>query len=141
MPQNSLLLLLADAILLVHVAFVCFVVLGLAAIYLGFFLKWSWIRNAWFRLLHLIGITIVVFQSWVGVICPLTTWEMALRETAGTETYSGSLIQHWLQSFLYYNAPEWVFIACYTIFGTLVLASWLIVRPKKFSRLQHSPTT
>lgn len=129
MSQESLLLRVADAILITHVLFVGFVVLGLAAIYLGFLLRWSWVRNTWLRALHLIGIGIVVLQSWLGVICPLTTWEMALREKAGAETYSGSLIQHWLQSILYYSAPEWVFIVCYTLFAGFALASWFIVRP------------
>ena len=129
MSDHALLLFLADAILIAHVLFVGFVVLGLTAIYLGLLLKWSWVRNTWFRVLHLIGIGIVVLQSWLGVICPLTTWEMALREKAGAATYSGSLIQHWLQSILYYSAPEWVFIVCYTIFAGFALASWFIVRP------------
>ena len=129
MSQQSLLLLVADAILIAHVLFVGFVVLGLAAIYLGLLLRWSWVRNTWFRVLHLVGIGIVVLQSWLGVICPLTTWEMAVREKAGAETYSGSLIQYWLQSLLYYSAPEWVFIVCYTAFGGFALASWFIVRP------------
>jgi hypothetical protein len=56
---------------------------------------------------------------------------MALREKAGVEAYSGSFIQHWLQSLLYYNAPDWVFIALYTGFGSLVLASWYLVRPNQ----------
>jgi hypothetical protein len=129
LSQQSLLLLVADAILIVHVLFVGFVVLGLTAIYLGLLLRWSWVRNIWFRVLHLAGIGIVVLQSWLGVICPLTTWEMVVREKAGAETYSGSLIQHWLQSILYYSAPEWVFIVCYTVFGGFALASWFIVRP------------
>ncbi|PLW83860.1 DUF2784 domain-containing protein [Kineobactrum sediminis] len=134
MSKESLLIFFADAILILHVLFVCFVLFGLLAIYLGYFLKWQWIRNRAFRIVHLIAIGIVIFQSWVGVICPLTIWEMALREEALSETYSGSFIQHWLQSLLYYSAPEWVFIALYTGFGSLVLASWFIVPPKPRAR-------
>lgn len=123
------LLILADTILVVHVLFVAFVVLGLLAIYVGYFLKWRWVRNNVFRVIHLGAIGYVVGQAWLGEICPLTTWEMALREQAGAVTYSGSFIQHWLQGLLYYSAPEWVFIALYTVFGGLVLASWWVVRP------------
>lgn len=130
MSSEPLLLFLADAILVLHVEFVLFVVFGLVAIYAGYFLKWQWVRNRAFRILHLIAIGIVVVQSWVGVICPLTVLEMALRDKAGAETYSGSFIQHWLQSLLYYDAPEWVFMALYTCFGSLVLASWFVVRPR-----------
>lgn len=131
MSEQQLLLLAADSILIIHVAFVAFVVFGLILIYLGLFLKWQWVRNFKFRVAHLVAITIVVLESWVGMICPLTTWEMALRDSAGDATYSGSFIQHWLQSLLYYSAPEWVFIACYTIFGSLVLASWFVVKPRQ----------
>ncbi|MBZ5486793.1 DUF2784 domain-containing protein [Halomonas aquamarina] len=123
------LLLLADIILIVHVLFVAFVVLGLLAIYAGCFLGWRWVRNKTFRIVHLCAIGYVVGQAWVGAICPLTTWEMALREQAGAATYSGSFIQHWLQSLLYYTAPEWVFIVLYSLFASLVLASWWVVRP------------
>ena len=63
------------------------------------------------------------------MICPLTIWEMALREKAGAAVYAGSFIQHWLHKLLYWQAPDWVFIVVYTVFGALVLASWFIVRP------------
>jgi hypothetical protein len=130
MLQNSLLLMFADFILIGHVLFVCFVVLGLVAIYIGRCLSWSWVRNRLFRLLHLCAIAIVVLQSWFGMICPLTRWEMALRAEAGADAYSGSFIQHWLQAILYYSAPEWVFLLVYTLFAGLIVASWFIVRPK-----------
>jgi hypothetical protein len=129
--RELLLLLLADAILVVHVLFVCFVVFGLFAVYLGYFFNWYWVRNLKFRLLHLFAIGIVVLQSWLGVICPLTIWEMALRKEAGAGTYAGSFIRHWLHQLLYYTAPDWVFILLYSAFGLLVLASWFLVRPKR----------
>lgn len=131
MSRELLLTVLADAILIVHVLFVCFVVFGLVAVYLGYALKWLWVRNLSFRVLHLLAIAIVVAQSWFGVICPLTIWEMALRKEAGAVTYSGSFIQHWMHHLLYYTAPEWVFIVLYTSFGVLVVASWFLVRPKR----------
>ena len=134
MSAESLYQLAADAILVAHVLFVAFVVLGLVAIYIGYWRSWAWVRNYWFRLLHLVGIGFVVLETWVGIICPLTTWEMLLREKAGAATYSGSFIQHWLQTILYYEAPHWVFLASYTLFSLLVLASWFIVRPERRGR-------
>jgi polyferredoxin len=104
-------------------------VLGLLAIYLGGILGWRWVRHRRFRLVHLGAIGYVVVQAWLGAVCPLTTLEMALRAEAGSATYAGSFIQHWLQRLLYYTAPEWVFVAVYTLFGSLVLASWWVVRP------------
>jgi hypothetical protein len=112
---------------------VAFVVVGLILVYIGFFLSWQWVRNPWFRIVHLVGIAVVVLQSWFGVICPLTTWEMNLRANAGKNVYDGAFVTYWLNQLLYYQAPQWVFIVCYTVFGWLVLFSWFVVRPRSFS--------
>jgi hypothetical protein len=130
MPSTSLLL-LADVILILHVLFVAFIVLGLCAVYIGYFLNWQWVRNRVFRVIHLCAIGYVVVQTWLGVVCPLTIWEMALREKAGAATYSGAFIQYWLHDLLYFTLPAWVFVVVYTLFASLVLASWLIVRPRQ----------
>jgi len=135
MESGFLYLLAADLLLCGHFLFVAFVVLGLALILIGKLFVWKWVRNPWFRFVHLAAIGIVVLQSWVGVICPLTTWEMALRERAGDVVYSGSFISHWLESILYFHAPAWVFTVCYTVFAAVVVASWFWVRPQRFTGL------
>ncbi len=132
MENGVLYLLAADFILFTHVLFVAFVVFGLVFIFVGKRRSWSWVRNPWFRLAHSGSIGFVVLQSWFGAICPLTIWEMALRQKAGAAAYSGSFIAHWLESILYYRAPEWVFISSYTILGGLVVVSWFWVRPRRF---------
>ncbi len=132
MQSDLLFLLAADVLLFSHVLFVVFVVFGLALILVGKFLDWGWVRNPYFRITHLAAIAVVVLQSWVGVICPLTTWEMAFRERAGSAVYSGSFISHWLEAILYYRAPAWVFTVCYTVFAAAVVASWFWVRPRRF---------
>ncbi len=130
MESKTYYLLAADTLLFIHVLFVAFVILGLILILVGKVLSWQWVHNRRFRLLHMLAIAVVVVQSWFGIVCPLTTWEMALREKAGDTVYSGTFISHWLDSILYFTAPAWVFAVCYTIFGLLVVASWVWVRPK-----------
>ena len=137
MDQKTLYLLAADGVLLVHVLFVLFVLAGLVLIVVGYFCGWSWVRNPRFRLAHLVAIGVVVLQAWLGRICPLTIWEMALRERAGDVTYQGSFIAHWLQSLLYYEAPAWVFTLAYTLFGLMVAATWIAVRPRPFRRTSN----
>jgi len=122
---------MADAMLVIHVSFVFFVVIGLVLIFIGKLLTWAWVRNFRFRITHLTAIAIVVLQSWLGLVCPLTLWEMNLRENAGDVVYAGSFIAHWLEQLLYYRAPEWVFLVSYTLFGLLVIASWYWVRPNR----------
>ena len=134
MGSKTLYLLAADMLLFAHALFVAFVVFGLLLILGGKLLSWGWVRNRVFRLAHLLAIGVVVIQSWLGVICPLTTWEMALRAKAGDAVYGGTFISHWLDKLLYYNAPAWVFVVCYTVFGLLVLVSWFWVPPKPSSR-------
>jgi len=122
---------LADAILFFHFSFVVFVIFALILTVIGGGLGWSWVRNWWFRLTHLVSISFVVIQSWLGFICPLTTLEMWLRELINEEQYVGSFIQYWLQRILYYQAPDWVFTSIYTVFGALVIVSWIRYPPKK----------
>jgi len=139
--ESSLLYALAaDVILILHVLFVVFVVIGLVLIFVGKAVRWRWVRNPWFRLLHLLAIAVVVIQSWIGVICPLTTLEMALRSRAGDTQYTGSFIAHWLDALLYFQAPMWVFAVCYTAFGMVVILSWFWVRPRPFHKpASHHP--
>jgi hypothetical protein len=127
---NTAYRLAADFVLYLHLAFVLFVLVGLVLIYVGKFSGWKWIKNGWFRLAHLVAIGIVVLQSWLGVLCPLTTLEMWLREKAGDAVYPGAFMAHWAQRILYYDVPAWVFAICYTAFGALVLASWFWIRPR-----------
>ena len=126
-------LLAADIILIMHVLFVAFVVIGFLLILLGKFRGWFWIRNPWFRLAHVAAIGVVTVQSWFGVMCPLTILEKALRLRAGEVVYTGSFISHLLETILYYNVPMWVFTVCYTLFGAIVVASWLWIRPRPFN--------
>jgi len=131
-------LLLADLVLFTHVLIVAFVIFGLVFILLGGAMKWSWVRNPWFRLSHFCCIGIVVMQAWVGVICPLTILEMWLRSKAGDQTYSGSFIAHWLDSILYYDLPSWVFTLTYSSFGMLVLLSWFWVKPRPLLKIKKT---
>ena len=131
MPAELFYLIVADIILLIHVLFVFFVVFGLLLILAGKIFTWGWVYNFKFRIAHLVAIGVVVLQSWLGAICPLTVWEMNLRARAGDSVYEGSFIAHWMQRLLYYRAEEWVFILLYTLFAVLVVASWYWVRPRR----------
>ena len=130
MDTKQFYLVAADATLLIHALFVGFVIFGLILVFVGKLRSWSWVRNRRFRIAHLAAIGIVVLQSWFSIICPLTLWEMELRDRAGDTTYPGSFVAHWLETLLYYRAPEWVFILLYTLFAALVVGSWFWVRPR-----------
>ena len=121
---------LANAVLLVHVSIAVFVVSGLVFIIVGNFARWRLANNLLFRLAHLAAIAVVIAESWTGIVCPLTTLEMAIRAQADAATYSGGFIEHWVGGLLFYNAPPWVFVVAYSIFGLLVAASWWVFPPR-----------
>ena len=120
--------LLADAMLVIHFAFVVFVVFGFLLILVGLLARWSWVHNRAFRITHLAAIGIVVLQAWFDRICPLTIWENELRHRAGASAYTETFVEHWLHKILFYQAEPWVFTTIYTVFGALVLLAWFLGR-------------
>jgi len=126
MPYEAL----ANLVLGVHLAIVAFVVLGLVLIIVGNLRQWPWVNNLWFRFAHLGAIAVVVLESWFGITCPLTTLEAWLRIRAHTAAYSGGFVEHWLQRLLYYEAPPWVFVLGYSLFGLLVATTWWYFPPR-----------
>lgn len=124
-------LLLADAILLLHVAFIAFVVIGQMLIVIGLFRRWGWVRNIRFRLSHLAAIGFVVVQAWLGGRCPLTQWEGDLRHAAGERFYEGGFIAYWMHRAIYYEAEPRVFTLVYTAFGAIVLGTLIAAPPRK----------
>jgi hypothetical protein len=121
---------LADMTVVVHAAYVSFVVFGLALILIGVARGWSWIRNPWFRAIHLLAIGIVVGESLAGIPCPLTVWEGQLREIAGQASYHGDFIGHWVHKLIFYRAAPWVFTLMYVLFGLAVLAAFVLAPPR-----------
>lgn len=82
---------LADLVLVIHLAFVLFVVLGGLLV-----LRWR--RLAW---LHLPAAVWGVLIEYTGWICPLTPLENWLRVRGGEAGYTGGFIQHYIQPVLY----------------------------------------
>ena len=121
----------ADLVLIVHGAFIAFVVAGQALILAGWMLGWRWPRNPTFRLLHFGAIALVVLEAWFGVVCPLTWLEFGLRAAAGSPLQAESFIAYWLQRLIFHDAPSWVFTLTYTCFAVLVGATLVLYPPKR----------
>lgn len=121
----------ADVVVVVHTAYVAFVVGGQLLILMGWWRAWRWTRNPWFRWIHAGAIVLVVLESWFGVVCPLTAIESSLRASAGQAHHDLGFIAYWVQQLLFYSAPAWVFAVLYSLFGLLVLASLMLYPPKR----------
>jgi hypothetical protein len=126
---------LADLVVVTHAAYIGFVLGAMLLILVGMGLRWRWIRNFWFRIIHFAMIAVVVAQSLAGVTCPLTTLENYFRRRAGDATYPGSFIGHWADKLIFYHGPDWVFTTCYSLFGAAVLLT-LVFCPPRWPRLR-----
>src|SRR5688500_8249470 len=92
----------ADLLVTIHMAYVGFVVIGFVLILLGIVRHWQWVRNVWFRLIHMACILVVVSESLLGIPCPLTVWERDLRRLAGQTSYRGEFIANWIHELLFF---------------------------------------
>jgi len=118
---------LADIVLIVHFLFVAFVVGGLALIWIGAAAGWQWVRNFWFRVAHLAAIVFVAGEALVGVWCPLTVWEDALRGVHGEKSF----VARWIHRLLFYDFPGWVFTVAYVLFALVVIATLVWLPPRQ----------
>ena len=121
--------LLADALLVLHLAVIAFVLSGLGLAWIGWWLRWSWVHQRSWRSLHLAMCVWIALQTWLGQLCPLTVWEQDLRRLAGQATHEQSFIGHWLSRLIYWDAPWWLFTLAYSLFALLVVLTWWVVRP------------
>ena len=116
---------LADGVLLLHLGFVLFVVLGGLLV-----LRWPGV--AW---LHLPAAIWGVLIEYTGWICPLTPLENSFRTRGGQTGYSGSFIQHYIQPLLY---PAGLTRSTQVALGSLLLILNLAAYGVAISRKRHS---
>jgi hypothetical protein len=122
--------LLADLVVVLHCAFVAFVVGGMAAILAGIVLRWRWVRNFWFRAVHVLMIAVVVAESLCGIFCPLTEWENRLLELGGETHDSRSFIGRWVHRLIFVDASPTALTICYCLFGLAVLLALIFAPPR-----------
>ena len=82
---------LANLVVLIHFAFVLFVVFG------GLMVL-QWPRMAWLHLPCAAWGALIEFTGW---ICPLTPLEQKLRIAAGDDSYTGGFIDHYIIPIVY----------------------------------------
>ena len=123
--------LLADLIVAIHSGYVAFVLVGQLLILVGVWRGWRWVRNWWFRVAHLVAISIVALEAVFDVACPLTTWEQQLRAAAGQEVSRGTFIGDLLHNLIFVDAPPWAFTLAYVAFALLVIATFVFAPPRR----------
>lgn len=121
----------ADLLVALHLAYVAFVILGQVAILAGWAAGWGWIRNFWFRVLHLAAIGGVALEAVFGITCPLTAWEHGLRRLAGQRPEEISFIGRLLREILFVDVPQETLNLVYVVFALLVLATFVWIPPRR----------
>jgi len=122
--------LIADFLAAIHFGWVIFIVFGLFVIILGGILRWRFVRNFWFRVIHLVMILIVVFEEIFEIPCPLTIWEYELRAASGQLYFTDMpFVPRLIHRLIFFDFPPIVFTVAYFLFGIAVLVSWVFVQP------------
>ncbi len=112
--HDRALLVAADAIVVVHLAYLAFIPLG------GFLVA-RWPRVVW---AHLAAVAIALVSITVGFDCPLTTWEQSLRRDAGQRVGRAGFVDQYLAGRVFPHGDAWiaqlVFAACIVVSYGLV---------------------
>jgi hypothetical protein len=114
---------LAGLVLALHMVVIAFNVFGLVAIPLGAWRGWSFVRIAWWRLMHVASFAVVAAQAVTGRACFLTLWQDDLSGAAE----STPMIARWVNSVIFWPLPIWVFAAAYVALALYVVALLWIV--------------
>ena len=83
--------LLADAVVLLHLAFIVFALAGGVLVLFRGYIAW----------LHLPAVAWAAYAEFTATICPLTPLENSLRKQAGQEGYDGGFVEHYLIPLIY----------------------------------------
>lgn len=154
-PTYSTYSFLADALVVIHGAFCAFVLFGQVFIFLvwlsrffqtvastdeepgyrlpvfGWISRWGWVRNPWFRSIHLTCILTVAVEAAFQYQCPLTTWENSLRDLAGESQRGSSFVGRLLNEILFSESYDnEVIHKIHMAFGAFVLFTFFFFPPR-----------
>lgn len=117
----------ADAVLVLHLAFIVFALVGAALT-----VRWPWIP-----LVHLPAASWGIFVELSGRICPLTYLENHLRVEAGQSGYAESFIEHYLLDIIYpagLGADLQMLLAAVVATTNAAIYAWLFHRRRRRAR-------
>jgi hypothetical protein len=112
----------ADAVVVIHLAFIAFVLAGGALV-----IKWR--SLAW---LHVPAVIWGAYAELTSTICPLTPLENALRLHAGQAGYEGGFVDHYLLPIIYPAGltPQMQTMLGIIVIGVNVIFYAIALRPK-----------
>ncbi|KAB1441638.1 DUF2784 domain-containing protein [Pseudodesulfovibrio senegalensis] len=118
----------ADVLLAFHVLLAAFNALSLPLIWLGAWRGWRFVRNPWFRWLHVALMGFVLAETLLGLTCPLTLWEAQLRGSQPMP--QRGMISRLMESIVFCSCPAWSFMVAYGLFFGLILFTLWRIPPR-----------
>lgn len=114
-------LIAANLLVILHLGFVCFLILG------GFLvLKWK--RTLYLHIPAAVWGALIEFQGWM---CPLTSLEQQLRKMGYQSGYSGGFIEHYILPLLYpsfLTSDIQVVLGTFVIIINILIYGWVIMQ-------------
>lgn len=129
---------MADAVAVVHLMVLAYVVVGQLLIVIAAPCRWQWARNPWFRASHLGVIAYVVYEQFYSIRCFLSVWEEKLKVLGGVdpfaanETFVGRLVSSLFKFDIPQDHP--FFYALYIGMFVVVLQGLVMYPPRMFRR-------
>ena len=115
----------SEIVLLFHFCIFLFMVLGFFLIPLGYYQKWEWVKNKYYRLIHLVLMGIIFIETILGFMCPLTVLENFLRNNIEINNKITQIIHQ----IMYWDLPTYQFIILNLLSLFYLIFLWFFFKP------------
>ena len=115
----------SEIVLLFHFSIFLFMILSFILIPLGYHKKWKWVKNKYYRLIHLVLMGIIFIETILGFMCPLTILENFLRN----DIKINNKITQIIHQIMYCDLPTYQFITLYLLSLSYLIFLWFFFKP------------
>ena len=114
-----------EIVLFFHFFIFLFITFSFFLIPFGYFKKWEWVKNKYYRLIHLVLMGIILIETILGFMCPLTILENFLRNNIEVDNNLTQIIHQ----IMYWNLPNYQFIILYILSFSYLIFLWFFFKP------------
>ena len=115
----------SEIVLLFHFSIFLFMILSFFLIPLGYYQKWEWVKNKYYRLIHLFLMGIIFIETILGFMCPLTILENFLRNNIEINNKITKIVHQ----IMYWDLPTYQFIILYLLSLLYLIFLWFFLKP------------
>ena len=117
--------LFSEIVLLFHFCIFLFIILSFFLIPLGYQQKWEWVKNKYYRLIHIILMGVIFVETALGFMCPLTVLEHFLRN----DTKINNKFTEIIHEIMYWDLSSYQFIILYLFSFLYLVILWFFFKP------------